>query len=253
MSRFAPTPARGVRRAIAPTLTSVSRFRWQARRGTLDAITGQVGTLTRASTGTAVDITGTTYTARHSMPRWENRDFNAGGSRYELGLRMTADDLEWAANWLPETGTFYVEFSEEGTRTTTGAGLLYLGRDDQTGARLFVNSSGTNYQATIHNGTTSQTIALATATPTTGQMARLAVQLLDSGGNQQVRLILRVGSGSDTTTAYTTAITRAAAWGTGAKLRLNRIGNAGTQGSTWVRQVAYAPGLLSIDDMAARL
>lgn len=253
MSRFAPMPARAVRRATAPTLTPISRFRWQARRGALDAVTGQVGTLVRAATGTAVDINGTTYTAGHSMPRFENRDFSAGGARYELGLRLAADDLTWEANWLPETGTLYVEFSEEGTRTTANAGLVYVGNDGQTGARLIVDSSGTNYRATIHNGTTSQSVTLATATPTTGQMARLAVQLEDAGGNQRVRLLLSVGGGAVTTTAYSSTVARAAAWGSGAKLRLNRVGSAGTQGSTWIRQVAWAPGLLSIDEMVNRL
>lgn len=253
MSRFAPTAARGVRRLTAPALTPVSRFRWQARRASLDALTGQTGTLVRASTGTAVDVTGTTYTAGHSMPRWENRDFSGGGSRYELGLRLTTDDLTWAANWLPETGTLYVELSEEGTRTTANAGLVYLGNDGQTGARLILDSDGTNYRATIHNGTTSQSISLATATPTTGQMTRLAVQLEDTGGNQRVRLLLSIAGGAVTETAYSSTVSRAAAWGTGAKLRLNRVGSAGTQGNTWVRQVAWHAGLLTLDEMAARL
>lgn len=252
MSRFAPMPYRAARRVTAPTLISASRFRWQARRGSLDAISGQTGTLTRAATGTAVDIAGTTYTAGHSMPRWESRDFSSGGARYELGLRMAADDLTWPCNWLPETASLLVDFAEEGTRTTAGAGLVYVGRDDQTGARLILDSSGTNYRATIHNGTTSQSVSLATATPTTGQPARLLLQLEDTGGNQRVRLTLRVG-GSDTTTAYSATVTRAAAWGTGALLRANRVGSAGTQGSTWLRQIAWAPGLLSLDEMAARL
>ena len=60
--------------------------------------------------------------------------------------------------------------------TTANAGLVYLGNDGQTGARLILDSSGTNYRATIHNGTTSQSVSLATATPTTGQMARLLLQ-----------------------------------------------------------------------------
>lgn len=181
MARFAPVPGRAVRRTVAPDLSSVCRFRWQARRLSLDAITGQVGTLTRAATGTAVDITGATYTAVHSMPRYESRDFSNGGSRYELGLRLVADDLSWVANLTPRTGTIGVEFSENGTRTTAGAGLVYLGNDGQTGARLIVDSAANNYRATIHNGTTSQSVSLATATPTTGQGAQLAVQLEDNG------------------------------------------------------------------------
>jgi hypothetical protein len=250
--RFAPAPARAVRRQTAPTLQPISRFRWQGRRPSLDALTGQTGTLVRASTGTAVDILGTTYTAGHSMPRWESRAWSTA-NRYELGLRMTTDDLAWPANWTPETGTLYVEFSEEGTRTTSGAGLVYVGNDDQTGARVVIDAASNQYRATIHNGSTSQSVSLATATPTTGQMARLALQLDDDGTNQRVRLLLSIAGGATTTTAWSSTVTRAAAWGTGAKLRLNRVGSAGTQGNVWVRQVAWASGLLTLDQMGARL
>lgn len=254
MSRFAPIPARAVRRLTQPVLVSVSRFRWQARRGTLDAITGQTGALTRAATGTAVDSNGTTYTAAHSMPRWEARDFAFSGTRDTLGLRLAADDLTWDANWRPETGTLLGEFSEEGTRTTANAGLLYLGNDAQSGARLLVDSTGSNYRVTFHNGTTSQSASLATGTPTTGQMFRVGVQLEDDGTNQRARLILHVvTTGVETFSAWTTPIARATAWGTGAKLRVNRIGSAGTQGSTWVRQAAWCPSLLTLDEMVTRL
>jgi len=251
--RFAPSPVRAARLVTAPALVPVSRFRWQARRGLLQAVTGQTGTLTRAATGTAVDALGTTYTAGHSMPRWESRDYTASGARDTLGLRMAADDLTFDCNWAPETGTLLIEFSEEGTRTTSGAGLVYIGRDDQTGARLVLDASSNQYRATIHNGTTSQSVSLATSTPTTGQMARLAVQLEDTGGNQRVRLLLSIAGGATTTTSYSSTVTRAAAWGTGAKVRLNRVGSAGTQGSTWVRQVAWCAGLLSLDEMVARV
>ena len=252
MSRFAPVAPRAVRRATAPALVSSSRFRWQARRGTLDAITGQTATFTRASTGTAVDIRGVTYTVAHSMPRWESRAWS-GASRYELGLRLGNDDLTWPANWAPETGTLYIEFSEEGTRTTSGAGLLYVGNDLQTSARLVIDAASNQYRATIHNGATSQSVSLATTTPTTGQMARLALQLEDSGTTQRVRLLLSIAGGATTTTAWSSTVTRAAAWGTGSKLRLNRVGASGTQGNTWVRQVAWCPGLLTLDQCGARL
>lgn len=254
MSRFAPSAGRAVRRMTAPALVSTARFRWQARRGSLDAITGQTGTLTRAATGTAVDVNGTTYTAGHSMPRWESRDFTNGGARYELGLRLAADDLAWTANFLPRTSTVLIDFAEAGTRTTSGAGLFYLGNDGQTGARWIVDATSNNYRVTIHNGTTSQSVSLATTTPTTDQGAQLLAHLDDDGTNQRVRLTLRVlATGVETTTAWSSTVTRAAAWGTGAKVRVNRVGSAGTQGSTWVRQVAICDGLLTVDEMGARL
>lgn len=147
-----------------------------------------------------------------------------------------------------------IEMAEAGTRTTAGAGLLYLGRDDQTGARLIVDSDGTNYRATVHNGTTSASATLATGTPTSGQTAQLVLQLDDDGTNQRVRLaITPLATGVTTQTAWSSTVTRAAAWGSGAKLRCNRVGSAGTQGSTWVRQVAWAAGLLTAAELTARL
>jgi hypothetical protein len=252
MSRYAPVAARSVRRAAGPVIRSVSRFRWQARSAELEAVTAQVGTLVRAATGTAVDSAGVTYTAGHSMPRWEVRTW--AGDRPALGIRLAADDLTWPCNWVPERASVLIELAEAGTRTTAGAGLLYLGRDDQTGARLIVDSDGTNYRATIHNGTSSASATLATATPTSGQLARLVVQLDDDGTNQRVRLALTpVATGITTETAWSSTVARAAAWGSGATLRLNRVGSAGTQGSTWIRQVAWMAGLLTASDMLARL
>jgi hypothetical protein len=186
------------------------------------------------------------------MPRWEVRTW--AGDRPALGIRLAADDLTWPCNWVPERASVLIELAEAGTRTTAGAGLLYLGRDDQTGARLIVDSDGTNYRATIHNGTSSASATLATATPTSGQLARLVVQLDDDGTNQRVRLALTpVATGITTETAWSSTVARAAAWGSGATLRLNRVGSAGTQGSTWIRQVAWMAGLLTASDMLARL
>jgi hypothetical protein len=247
MPRSAPVPARSVRRPNAPILTAVSRFRWQGRFGELDALTGQAGTLVRAATGTALDANGVTYTAGHSMPRWESRSS-------QLGLRMAADDLTWPCNWVPETATLLIDFNEQGTRTTSGAGLLYVGNDAQSGGRLIVDADSNQYRATIHTGTTSQSVSLATSTPTTGQQARLAVQLEDDGTNQRVRLTLAiVGVSGETTTAWSSTVARTATWGATAKVRANRVGSAGTQGSTWVREIAWCAGLLSIDEMRERL
>lgn len=254
MSRFAPVAPRAVRRGTAPGLVSTLRFNWEGRRGSLVAVTGHVGTLTRASTGTAVDANGVTYTAAHSMARWEARDFANSGRRAQLGLRLGADDFAFPVNWLPETGTLLVHASEAGTRTTSGAGLVYLGNDGQTGARLWVDSDGTNYRANVHNGSTSQSATLSTATPTTDQGFQVGLQLEDDGTNWRVRLVLRVmPTGAETFGAWTTPIARAAAWGTGAKLRANRVGSAGTLGSTWIRRLAWGAGYRTLDELEQRL
>lgn len=240
-------PSPTTRRAGAPDIQPRALFRWQARTVATAALTGHTATLTRAATGTAVDSAGTTYTAAHSMPRWESRTY---GSSARLGLRLAADDLEWPVLFTPRTASLLVECSEAGTRTTSGAGLLYVGNDAQTGARWLIDSSGTNYRATIHNGTTSVSATLATATPTTGQGARLLMQVEDSGTTWRVRLTLSIaGVIGETTTAWSSTITRAAAFGTTTKLRLNRVGSSGTQGSTWVAQVAVVAGLRTTTDV----
>lgn len=254
MAITSPRAAGGVRRTTAPALQSRSRFRWHARFATLDAITGQTGTLTRAATGTAVDANGTTVTVGHSMPRWEARDFDGTGARRELGLRMAADDLAWTFNGVPETGTLFFEVSENGTGTTANAGLVYLGNDGATGARLWVTSDGTHYKATVHNGTTSASVTLASLAPATGDAIRGVVQLNDDGTNWSIRLWLdTIATAGEEITAWSSTITRAATWGSTTKIRANRVGSAGTQGSTWVRQIAWDAGLLSPDEAVARL
>lgn len=227
-------------RRLAPIRRSTARFRaryWLS----CDAVTGQAATLTRAGTGTFLDTAGATVTAGYGAPRLEAR---AWGDLASAGVRLSTDDLTYPLDWLPGQCTVLVQFWELGTRTTAGAGLLYAGRDDGTGARLIVDSDGTNYRATIHNGTDDEVVTLSTATPTTNQGAALLVQLDDNGTQQRIRLGLRVeGVAGVTWTAWSGWQTRAAAWGSGAKLRLNRVGSSGTQGAVTLRQVAWVDGL----------
>jgi hypothetical protein len=247
-------PPASVRRLGVPQIRPLARFAWEGARLSLTAVTGQVGALTRAATGALIDRTGATVTAAHSMPRWEARDWTGTGVRDHVGLRMAADDMAWPLTLTPETGTLLVDFSEAGTRTTSGAGLVYLGNDGQTGARLTLDSNGTNYRATIHNGTTSESVTATGAAPTTGQSARALVQLRDTGSTWEVRLWLDVLSGAgDELTAWSTPIARATTWGSGTALRVNRVGSAGTQGSTWIRRLVWMPGLLNPEQMDARL
>lgn len=240
-------PPPTTRHAGAPEVRARALFRWQARLLTTTAITGHEGALTRAATGTAVDSTGATYTAVHSMPRWESRTWG-GGAR--LGLRMAVDDLAWPVSCTPRTMTVVVEMSEAGTRTTSGAGLFYLGNDGITGARWLIDSSGTDYRATIHNGTTSVSATLTTAVPTTGQAARLTMQVEDNGTTWRVRLLRDVvGSSGEADTGWSSTIARAATFGASTRVRLNRLGSAGTQGSTWVAQCAVVAGLRTTTDV----
>lgn len=245
-TRIAP-PAR---RHSQLQVYSSARFRARFRDG-LTALTGQVGTLSRASTSTALDTSGGTITVGYGRPRWESRAWD--GSNQALGLRLSTDDLTFPCDWLPESATIAVRFMELGTRTTTNAGLLYVGNDGVSGARLIIDATGSNYRATIHNGTTGQSATLSGSKPASNAGATLLVQLDDNGTTQRVRIGLQVVGDTFSWSSWSSTVTRAAAWGAGAKLRLNRTGSGGTQGSTWLQEVAWVPGALTIDEIMGRL
>lgn len=237
-------PSPPTRRGGAPVRQSTALFRWEARSLSLTATTGQVGALVRAAGGTAIDSAGVTYTAGHSSPRWEARTWD---TESRLGLRMAADDLAWPVLFTPRTATIVVEMRELGTRVTSGAGLLYIGNDAQSGARWTIDSNGTNYRATVHNGTTSVSATLASATPN-AETARLTMQVEDDGSAWRVRLHNEIAAGTEVT-AWSSTIARAATFGTTTRLRLNRVGSAGTQGSTWVSLVAVVSGTRTPTDV----
>jgi len=237
------------RESAPPRLKASARFRVQARRG-LDALTGQAATLVRASTATITDSAGATVTIGHSMPRLESRTWLGAPA---IGVRLGTDDLTYPLDWLPETGTLFVEGINLGTAQTNGRGLVYLGRDDATGARLVVRGTGTTLAVDFINaGGLTSTATLGSAVAN-GAAFHLVVQLDDDGTNQRVRIGGAVNGTPVALSAYGTARARAAAWGTEARCRVNRVGSAGSQGDVWLRQLAWHAGLLTVDEMGARL
>ena len=243
-------PPAAVRRLGVPQLRPLARYQWEASRLSLTALTGQPWTLVRASTATLTDSAGTTVTVGHTMPRYEARSYSGVPA---IGLRVSTEDLTTTWDVLPSSSTWLVELIDLGTAGTPNAGLLYVGRDDQTGARLAITGGSNTYTATFTNPGGLTSVATFGATVSNGDAVQLVVQLDDDGTNQRVRI-----GGSDAGlavafSAWGTARARAAAWGTGARVRLNRLGSAGTQGSAWVRRVAEYPGLLTLADALARL
>lgn len=240
-------------REATPRLESRCLFRWRGRDAVLDALTiGGVlpGTLTRSGSANAVDSAGATYACPPHAPRWEVRDLSASvGTRDTVGLRVTSDDVVWPSTiWLPAACSVAVDLVNEGGRTISGGGVIYYGRDDATGARLWIDSDGTNYRFTHHNGTSSVSATLATATPATGTRATLLGELRADGA---VRLSLAVGgSRSATSTSWSSTLALASAWGAGARWRLNRVGSAGTQGDAWIADAWAIPTLVTIGQLA---
>lgn len=202
-------------------------FLWLARELALTARSGQAGTLVRAATATAVDDVGTSGTVFHSQPAWERVDTDADAIRDRMALKLGADLLSWPFQPTPAAMAGIVEFIERGTVGVADAGLFYLGNDGVTGARLYIESTGTVYRLVYHDGSTAVTSALAAA-PSTGDLVRLQWTI---GAGGIVQLSQSIAGAAWTTAAASAAQALPATWGAGAaKLRLNSVGtgNPGT-------------------------
>lgn len=241
-------PPAAVRRTGVPQLRPLAFDQWQANRLSLNALTGQVGMFTRASTATMTDSAGATVTVGHSMPRYEPRAWNGASV---VGLRMTTEDLWYPIDWSLGTLTILLEVINLGTAQTAGQGLFYLGLDAGTGNRLVVRGTGTTFAADLIIGANTSTATFPSAVAN-GDAVQLVIDVDDNGTTQRVRMggtdnFVDVGS-----SAWGTAIARGAL-PSGARLRLNRVGSAGAQGSAWFRRRAVYPGALTLTQALERL
>jgi hypothetical protein len=216
----------------------------------LDAITGQAATLTRPSAATLVDSAGATVTVPHSRPRREARTFRGAQA---VGLRVTTDDVTYPCTLLPESGTLLVEGVNLGTAQAANAGLLYIGRDDATGARLFVRGTGTTFAVDFFNAANEVSTAVLGLAVPNGADFQLVAQLEDAAGAMRVRLGGAVNGAAVAFSAFGTARARAAAWGTDARVRVNRGGSAGVQGNAWLAGFAWSAGALTLADVSGVL
>jgi len=228
-----------------------SLFALDFREGSLNALTGQVGTLARASTGTVVDHRGVSVTIPRDLPQWEARDLNGDTVRESLGLRLAGDDLTYPLTFGMDAAgmSLLVEGVETGTRTVVGgAGLMYLGNNGQTGARLLIASNATNYLGTWHDGTTAATSTLTGATPATNARFWLRLTVTAAGVATVARSLDGV---TETVATASGAVALVSAFGAGAVIRFNRLGSAGTLGNTWLRRVRVVPGVRSLAELRA--
>jgi hypothetical protein len=225
-------------REAAPRLHTRCLFRWRARDASLDARTiGGIlrGTLTRSASGAAVDSLGQSYTCPEGVARWDVRE---GATGLRLG---TADDLAFeSAAWKPQAVTLAVELANTGGRTIADGGVIAYSIDAGTGARLVLDSSGSNYRITHDNGSTSVTSTLTGTGLASEERGRLIAWLRDDGA---VRLGMARGEARELTalTAWSSTLALAEAWPSGARWRVNRTGSAGTRGDQWLREVWVLP------------
>lgn len=228
-----------------PRLRPVARLRVDYARG-LDAITGHVATLTRPSAATMLDSAGNTVTVAHSRPRREARTVLGAAA---VGLRVSTEDVTYPCTLVPETATIAVAGVNLGTAQTNNAGLLYIGRDDGTGARLVLRGTGSTFAVEWINAANESSPATLGAAVASGAAFELLVQLEDTGGTQRVRIGGTVNGAPVAFSSWGTARARAAAFGAGARVRVNRLGSAGAQGNAWLAGFSWTAGALTLADV----
>lgn len=191
---------------------------WIARELSLSALGGQVGTHTRAATATPTDSYAATRTVVHSQPAWSY----VSGQLVTGLLLGTNANLAFALPILPQAMGGMIDFVENGGLGTASGGVWYLGNDGATGARVYVDSTGTQYRVTYTDGTTTRTSTMTGTAPTTGQRVRLRWELTASG---TIQIWQSINGAAETTPGASAATTLPAAWA-GTTMRLNSVGTA---------------------------
>lgn len=233
---------------IAGRLTRASRlpFHWRGERFSLTALSGQAGTLTRTTTATPADFNGTTRTVVHSQPSWQHEDWDGDSTRETPTLLLGANDkLVYSFLMPPQALTLYVEFVERGAISVASDAIVYLGNAGNTGARLWIDSTGTYYRLRHHNGSTEVTVTLAAA-PTAGQRVALRGILASDG---KITLHQSINGAAESSTSASAANTLASAW-SDTKLYVGSTGDT-NPGSTAFVRVRIARGNLTAAQMQA--
>jgi len=243
MSQFL-RPSAPALRDPTPRELSACLFHWEGAGASLDSVGGQAGVFSRAGTlASVVDGIGATYTAPHSMPAWEMRDLDADAVRETMGLRMgTADFLSWTIPPLLSANAGLLDLVETGARTTANATLFAITNDAVSGARLWLDTSGTYYRINWSDGATTRTATLTVGQPTSGQRVRLRWTLSATG----VVTLWQSINGAAETTATAAALALPTAWASGARVRLNSRGDTENPAQGWYRRLKLADVALDV-------
>lgn len=233
MSSNLPTLAPVARRPLARV--SAFDLSWDARHHSLDAITGQAGTGAFTTANNLIGSDGTTLAALTGMPRWQMLDIEAGVTgRETAGLLMgSGDTLAWPIPLRTDAATLLLGFVQPASFPASGKGLLYCGDDAISGARWYVDSSGSQYRLTYHNGTSSVTSTMTGTAPTSGQVVWLRGTRSATGA---VQLYQTINEAAETTPGASGTLTPVA-FGSPCIVRLNGIGLANTTAFTPFRVI----------------
>jgi hypothetical protein len=190
--------------------------------GLLRAESGHLGVFSRGATLAGVlDNNAVSYTAVDAQVAYESRLDASGAMR--AGIRMGPSDRLVFADPPPISElSGYLEMVETGARVgTAGATLFAICNDAVSGARLWLDTSGTYYRINWSDGTITRTATLTVGQPTSGQRVRLRWTLSATG---VVTLWQSINDAAETT-ATAAALALTTAWGSEARVRLNARGD----------------------------
>lgn len=224
------------RDATRVTRRSRLPFHWRGDRFDLQSvgrITSQAAAaLVRATTASPVDANGTSRTVTHSQPAWDIVDWDGDATRETPALRLGASDSIYHSTYAasPTALTWYVEFVENGSVAIASAGVVYIGNAGNTGARLWIDSTGTYYRVRHHNGTSEVTSTLAAA-PTSGQRVALRATLASTGA---VQIHQSINGAAETSASASGTNTLTSDWGY-PSLYFNSTGDTNKGANLFVR------------------
>jgi hypothetical protein len=217
---------------------------WERSTGKLVARSGHRGSWSRGTTLAGLNASVGTYTAANTVPGYDVKSV-LGVSRLLLTMG-TSDTLTFPIGWAPQMLSGWLRFVETGARTTLNATLFSIAQDDPTaGVRFFLDTSGSFYRLTYHNGTTSVTATLASGAPTAGQTVDLRWQWAANGSVSLWQSI----NGAGETTASSGALALPSAWSASSLLRLNRRGISANPGQGSYRACTVLPGLVAAAEL----
>jgi len=194
-------------------------FVWRARELSLDARSGQTGTLVRAAAGNAFDSDAVALTLPYYLPRWTIATFSGEDL---VALRMGGgvdESLKWALPLLPRSICLLLDFMENGALSGS-LPLLSLTDDAASTPVLSIISNGSAYVAQHHNGTTFVSSSLG-AGPSVNDRVRLRLTLSATG---VVQLHQSLNGAGETSSTASSALALASAWAGTPTLYLNSNG-----------------------------
>ena len=188
-------------------LVSRLAFHWRGEWFSAEAVGGETATFARNAT--SKDSNGNTRQLNRECLAWEIVDWDGDSVRETPGLLLGASDkIYWSFQRKPTALTVYLEFVENGTKGSANAALFYIGNAGNSGARLWIDSTGSVYRVRHHNGSAEVTSTLG-AGPSNGDRDAIRVTL---GSDGKVQIFQSINGAAETSGSLSAANTLASAW-----------------------------------------